>query len=211
VGCGLVNLAKLLKKEGFAVSGIETAEHAVQVAQSAGIEVEPVLLDDYVKKAERTGAKPFDAIVLMSVLEHVPRPWQMLSLAGQILAPGGVVYLRVPNDFNAFQVAAHNAKGIRQWWIGIPDHINYFDFPSLEGLLDKVGFQCVHSTTDFPMEFFLLAGDDYVRDSDLGYECHKKRMSFELSLPPEVRRGFYDALASASLGRSVIMIARRKI
>jgi len=61
---------------------------------------------------------------------------------------------------------------------------------------------------DFPMEMFLLFGDGYVGNPEVGSQCHKKRVAFELSLPVEVRRNLYRCFAKNGLGRDCLVFAR---
>ena len=55
----------------------------------------------------------------------------MLRGIRRLLAPGGLLYIRVPNDFNPLQLAAQQKLGADPWWIAVPDHVNYFDVDSL--------------------------------------------------------------------------------
>jgi len=55
------------------------------------------------------------------------------------------------------------------------------------------------------MELFLLMGENYVGNKEVGNRCHEKRMRFELNLPDDVRRRFYLNLASFGLGRECII------
>ena len=145
------------------------------------------------------------------MLEHLADPVGTLQLAHELLRPGGVLCLTVPNDFSPMQRAARDAKGQAPWWIAPPHHLNYFDFDSLEALVTRLGFTPVERLTSFPMEVFLLMGDDYVADPALGRVCHAKRKSFDLAFETaglgEARRRFYGALASAGLGREATIVA----
>ena len=60
------------------------------------------------------------------------------------------------------------------------------------------------------MELFILMGEDYVRDEQVGKKCHKKRMKFELSISDEIRRNIYMSFAKLGIGRSCIIYARLK-
>jgi hypothetical protein len=127
-----------------------------------------------------------------------------------LLAPRGTIAVVVPNDFTEAQSAAAAALGIeRPWWVAIPDHINYFDFASLERLLTGEGFEIAARTCNFPMELFLLMGDDYVTDPQLGPACHARRKRLEAALPVELRRALYRGFASVGLGRNCVVVARR--
>ena len=62
------------------------------------------------------------------------------------------------------------------------------------------------------MELFLLLGENYVQDSQLGRECHQKRIKFETAM---VEHGFgeklsqlYSSLADLDLGRQIVVFAQ---
>ena len=118
----------------------------------------------------------------------------------------------VPNDYNGLQEAVR-AGGAAPWWLAPPHHLNYFDFDSLSALLSKLGLEVMESLTSFPMELFLLMGENYVGNDTLGRSCHARRKQFDLSLEQaglgHVRRKLYGALAKAGLGREAIIIARK--
>lgn len=78
----------------------------------------------------------FDAILMRSYLEHEQQPHAVLTKAYSRLAPGGIVYLRVPN-FNSV-----NRFVLRSKWCGFrfPDHVNYFTSGSLRRLAESIGF-----------------------------------------------------------------------
>jgi hypothetical protein len=88
--------------------------------------------------------------------------------------------------------------------------VNYFDFKSLQKILVSLNFEILYYTTDFPMEIFLLFGEDYVNNSKVGSMCHKKRINFELSIPDELRREIYHKLAEVGVGRSILIFGKRK-
>jgi hypothetical protein len=107
------------------------------------------------------------------------------------------------------------AAGSAPWWLAPPHHLNYFDFDSLSGLLERLGLEVMEAMTSFPMELFLLMGENYVGNDALGRECHTRRKRFDLSLEKaglgHVRRKLYGALAKAGLGREAIIVARKKL
>ncbi len=202
VGCGTGDLMGHLAREGYEPVGVEPSPMADE-ARRLGFEV---------TKGE-VGAFPvpetgFDAAVMLNVLEHVHDPAVTLATIRRLLAPGGVLLVRVPNDFSPLQEAALGEVGGDPWWVCWPDHLSYFDFTSLRSLLEAEGFAWLEAMGDFPMEMFLLMGDDYTRDPELGSACHRKRRSFELALQAEVRRDLYRALAQAGMGRNCLVAGR---
>jgi hypothetical protein len=91
--------------------------------------------------------------------------------------------------------------------------VNCFDFDSLAHLLARTGFIVLERGTSFPMELFLLMGENYVTDAALGRACHRRRKRFDLGLERAgtgMRERFYRALAAAGLGREAMLIARRE-
>jgi hypothetical protein len=65
------------------------------------------------------------------------------------------------------------------------------------------------------MELFLLIGDVYVGNGELGKVCHQKRVRFE-SLMRKYGKGkklieFYRALAELDLGRQVVCYAAPRL
>ena len=59
---------------------------------------------------------------------------------------------------------------------------------------------------------FLLFGDNYVKDGQLGKECHK-RVAFENNLrkvgKTDVLRNFYHSLAKLNLGRQIMVMLQK--
>ncbi len=97
------------------------------------------------------------------------------------------------------------------WWVAPPHHLNYFNFDSLTRLLARSGFVAKARATSFPMEAFLMMGENYVNDPALGRACHNRRKKFDLAFEAaglkETRRGFYRALAELGIGREAVVIA----
>jgi 2-polyprenyl-3-methyl-5-hydroxy-6-metoxy-1,4-benzoquinol methylase len=146
------------------------------------------------------------------MLEHVADPIELLQNAISVTRPGGIVCVGVPNDYNGFQEAVRR-NGEEPWWLVPPHHLNYLSFTTLEDLLQRLGLQIVDTMTSFPMELFLLMGENYVGNEIVGKECHSKRKRFDLALEKagmgETRRKFYRALSNAGLGREAVVIARK--
>ena len=211
VGCGTGELLSFLRGRGFQVQGIEPAAEAAALARSGrGLEVEARDLRGSLRAWRSQGLeRRFDAVILMNVLEHVTDPAAVLRDAAELIEPGGVVCIQVPNDFTSLQEAGRARLDLPPWWIAAPDHVHYFDYTSLASLLGSQGLEVVAQQGDFPMELFLLAGRDYVRDPEQGERCHRERVAIEMGWPAASRRRFYAALAAAGLGRNCLVVARR--
>jgi SAM-dependent methyltransferase len=207
VGSGPGYFLKTAKERGWRALGIEPSRQAAAHASDLGLEVvEGVFNPETARLLGR-----FDVVHLNNVLEHVSDPALKLTLARDILAPGGLLCLNVPNDFTALQASARASLSLCEWWVAPPHHLNYFDFESLSHLVTKLGFKVREKSTSFPMELFLLMGHDYTKDGALGRACHNQRKRIDLGLEKagygETRRAFYRALAEAGLGREAVVVA----
>lgn len=210
VGSGPGHFLVLGRERGWNVLGVEPSRQAAAHARSLGVEVvEDFLTDDLAGTLGR-----FDAAHLSDVLEHLPDPTGMLATVHRLLAPGGVVCVSVPNDYNPLQAVLRDLDGYRPWWLAPPHHLNHFDFASLRRLLERGGFEVLRASTSFPMELFALMGDRYVGDDALGRRCHEKRMRLERLLAAHGDAGLlqrlYGALAELGLGRHATLYARRR-
>ncbi len=208
VGCGSGEFIEFMKDSGWQAVGIEPSLDVFHEAQSNGLKVHNVSLERLLPSGHE-GEGSFGAVVLSNLLEHMRDPEETLYIVRKLLKPQGLLCVEVPNEFNLLQNYASKKVNKKKWWITIPDHINYFDFTSLKKLLKHCGFESLVSTTDFPMELFLLMGENYVDNPSIGKRCHKKRIEFETSVPKELRRNLYSKLSELGLGRQCIIYARK--
>lgn len=208
LGAGTGDFLAYAIEQGWHGKGIEPSELAAARAVERGLDVTGITLEKYLDEHPHE-EEAFDAMAMLNVLEHVPDPKRFLLDARRLLAPNASLCLSVPNDFTDLQSATLNALELRQWWVAVPDHINYFSYSSLFRTLEGCGFEVVERTGTFPIELLLLLGMNYVADPALGPEAHRRRVAFEAALPPEVRRRLYVAFAEAGFGRNCVVTARR--
>lgn len=206
IGCGNGEFMSFLKKEGFLPEGIEPSDDAARIARLRNLIVHQGTLEDFIK----TKNSSFDVITLLNVLEHVPNPLQMIEGIKKVLNSKGILCIRVPNDYSEIQLNSQKKMKVKPWWEIVPYHINYFNFKSLRQFLEKTGFETIYVQGDFPMEFFLLMGDNYINDRSVGKICHKKRIDFETTLSDRLRRDLYQSLATLGIGRNCLYFARLK-
>lgn len=207
IGCGPGFFLQTALRRGWDAQGIEPSRQAAAHARALGAPV----TEGFFGPQTATALGRFDAVNLTNMLEHVPDPTAILTEAGKLLGAGGVLCVGVPNDFSPLQLAGRAAVGARDWWVAPPHHLNYFDFSSLCGLLTRLGFIIAERTTSFPMEAFLMMGENYTTDPVLGRACHNRRKRFDFAFEAaglkDTRRAFYRALADAGLGREAVVIA----
>jgi SAM-dependent methyltransferase len=198
------------KELGWQTLGIEPSAQSAAHSRELGLDIVEEFLSP--KITPRLGC--FDVVHLSQVLEHISDPKNFLDQVHDLVKPGGLVHLIVPNDYNPFQIALKKTCGFEPWWVAPPHHINFFDFDSLTGLMERCGFEVVHRDTTFPIDLFLLMGDNYIGNDALGRACHSRRKTFETNLIKSgmvsLKQDLYKALAGLGLGREVVLVGRRK-
>lgn len=194
---------------GWKVKGIEPSSQAAEYSREVlKLDIEEKFLD--VSLAKNLGK--FDVVNLGEVIEHLSDPAGMLKIVNSLLHIGGLISVIAPNDFNPFQELLRDSCNYDSWWIAPPHHLNYFNKDSLIKLLDRCGFEVVHDETTFPIDIFLLMGDNYVGDDKLGRLLHKKRINFDLNLAKnqDLNSKLRKAFSELGLGRELFVLARKK-
>ena len=207
IGFGFAQALKYMKNKGLKVAGLEPSKEGVDYARENGINAIHCGIErlDLVKDKS-------EVVLLLNVLEHLRKPEQtLLNIKEKVLTTDGMLVIEVPNDFNDFQIVADAEYDLDEWWVFPPNHINYFSHDSLQELLRGCGYKIIHCTSSFPLDMFLLFGDQYVGNPKLGRECHNKRVKFEQLMEKhgkaEKLKKFYNALSELNLGRSISVYA----
>lgn len=211
IGFGFAQALIYFKDKGMEASGVEPSKEGVEYAASQGLEVYMGSIEDF----SYVGSRRFDVVTMLNVLEHLCDPAETLKkIKEQLLKPGGLLIIDIPNEFNDFQMIANAEFGLKQWWLCPPNHINYFSASSLKLLLGKCGYDILGSEASFPLEMFLLMGDVYVGNPVLGKQCHQKRVKLEYLMKKHGKsdklQKLYEALAELDLGRQVVIYASPK-
>lgn len=131
-GCGSGTFLRRMKALGWDVTGIDFSQHAVDAVRAAGITA-------YAGTLPHPALKPasFDLITLRHSLEHVPDPRPILKAAFDLLVPGGMIEIQVPNyaswEIEHFKDAAHT--------LDLPRHLLHWEIPTLSDILARHGFE----------------------------------------------------------------------
>lgn len=131
VGCGRGYAIEDVQALGYAyVSGIDPDRGQATYAQGRGLAVEHATRTEEFLEAR---GESYAAILLMDVLEHIPREAQpdFLRAVCRSLRPGGRLICTVPNAASA--IAAY-------WLYNDYTHQHSFTADSLSFLLDEAGF-----------------------------------------------------------------------
>jgi SAM-dependent methyltransferase len=139
VGCSIGLFLDLARERGWDGVGIEFAPRALAYARDEyGLEVLDVPLDE---AAFEPGS--FDAVGLLSVLEHTNEPRRMLGDVTRVLRSGGAVYIVVPNvESLACRVLHERARTFDG-----RNHLVYFSPSTLRDCLDRCGFDMPYVST----------------------------------------------------------------
>jgi SAM-dependent methyltransferase len=158
--------------------------------------------------------KTFDCAILINVFEHVPEPIALMKRIRRILSPNGMIMFIVPNDFSVLQTVYLEKTKRKPWFLILPDHINFFSLDTIDDVMKKAGYDIIGKTVQYPLEFFLLQGDDYVAMPRIGKDCHNKRVVFEKAFFDTGRNddleNIYRGFADIGIGRDMYIFARPK-
>ena len=199
------------KKRGWEVQGIEPGGLPYHFsADELGVEV---FRGVFSAKTYKKFGK-FHVVHMNNVLEHMINPHQILTMIREILYPGGILCVTVPNDFNPLQKILVNFMKKESWWVNTREHVNYFNMNSLTGLFESNDYQVFEKTATFPLEMFVMMGDDYIGDSERGRKIHQKRKNLEITFHEAdakgLKREIYRNLARLGIGREITVYGSRK-
>ena len=221
VGSGSGFFLKRAKERGWTVNGIEPNKIASNYSEKIGIPV----INDFFQNIDNKKMKKYDVINLFDVLEHVHNPSELLKKCHRLLKSGGIIVIEVPNDYNPLQKIVQKSLKKEEYWLTILtkshnyhwaskiDHVNYFNFFSLKRLLTKLRFKVIYQQSTFPLELFLLMGDDYLKSEKIGKKIHQKRINLEMNLMIDenmrIKKEIYEKFAELGIGRTAIIFAQK--
>ena len=119
-------------------------------------------LDVRTEELFTAGLEPghFDCVVMGDVLEHLTRANAALERVGELLRPGGLIALELPDAGS--RVA--RLLGPR-WWSVIPTHVHYFTRESAATMLRRHDYEPLYVATDpkaFTVRYYLDKGGGYL-------------------------------------------------
>ena len=209
VGSGTGYFLLYGKKRGWITQGIEPSRQAAHYSKNIlGLNI----IEDFLNEKTSKALPKFDVIHMSEVLEHISDPGQLLKITTSLLKYNGILCISVPNDSNPIQLALEKVDNFTPWWFAPPHHINYFDFNSLRTFISKMNYEIILEEATFPIDLFLLMGDNYIDNDQRGRECHQKRINIEKKLNlaglNNLKRQLYQKFAELGIGREVVLFAR---
>lgn len=143
VACGHGSIDRELAKAGFTVKGIDLNPNRVN-------ELKPYIFDAECTDVDNmVGENSYDILIALEMLEHVPDVKRTLKKMWTLLAPGGLLYLSVPNEYK----------------IDHEQHVRLFDKDSMICLLQGGGFRI--------LSVIPLAYLNHENENDLVCVCKK--------------------------------------
>ena len=142
VGCFCGGSGRWLKTQfpTARVTGVEMLDKAAAIAREAYDEVHVGKFEDIDLSAWQG---KFDAIIAADVLEHMYNPWAVLQKLSPLLAPGGAIYISLPNIRNLNILRGLAGGEWRYAGAGILDitHIRFFTRAQILEMLAQTGWQ----------------------------------------------------------------------
>jgi 2-polyprenyl-3-methyl-5-hydroxy-6-metoxy-1,4-benzoquinol methylase len=141
VGSGIGDMVSVAIERGWSATGLELSETSVAFAKEIfGVDLIRQTMDEYVAgNADLIGTVA--VVSMIGVLEHVVDPIGLMLQAHQMLAPGGLVMIQVPNARSlATMVQEVFPQNVFRHMSPI-EHIMVFTESSLNTALEIAGFE----------------------------------------------------------------------
>lgn len=136
LGCGYGSAMDHLRGLGQRnLVGLEISDRRADVAETLGVPVARSTAEGMLDNEVIRQNAPFDAVYTWHTFEHVVDPLVSLRNAAEVLRPGGVLFVAVPNA---------EAEHLLQMAHYVP-HIHSYTESSLARLMHEVGVDVVHA------------------------------------------------------------------
>jgi SAM-dependent methyltransferase len=146
IGCGNGAFLMIAKRAGWQPMGLDISTTPRELLAPHGIEVH---VGDPIAFLEQHHGE-FDLIHMNHTLEHMPAAADTLLATRRALAPGGLLYVEVPNEFDNLVYRSLELLGRKRRRGSIfgrstapahpSPHVYFFNKPSLSRLASRAGF-----------------------------------------------------------------------
>ena len=156
LGCGASQLLPLLMRRGYETVGFEGDPARAEVARENGV---TIVSGDWRKISDVVGDTRFDCIVSDQVFEHMLDPVGTLRALKPVLADGGVVIFRFPNEGSwrrKAELAWARLTGNDRPLSYFVDHWNYFNERAARTCFSAADYQVLRLKKDLSLQGFLV-------------------------------------------------------
>lgn len=153
IGCGRGDFLSAAQAAGYVAEGCE-------LTQSVEEEKTPYTIHRKELSEIKFPAGTFDVVIVRNTFEHYFDPRKELKEIRRILAPNGILYLKVPNI--SFELGWKSFVTYQEWNLFCPPwHLNHFSPKTMKAFLKQSGFRFrtweieIPSTEENPKKNFL--------------------------------------------------------
>ena len=169
VGCSDGQFLVYMRKLGWSVYGVEPREVSARTAREQfGLDV----FHGYVENADFPLGF-FDAITLNHVFEHVHNPLEIAGRINELLSPGGIAMIEVPN------FASLESRVFGERWVGVdaPRHLYQFTPKTLRATLERGGLRVLEIVQGSDIGPYKMGYSESLRHliSDLGIRKYPQK------------------------------------
>ena len=160
IGCAVGNFLLIARMKGWKGVGLELTQKAVDYCESINLDVrQEILTPNTFQKGS------FDVVTMWDVLEHILDPIEILGTIYNVLKPGGLLLLRVPNgDSLAARILQEKCLVFAGY-----THVSLFSTKTLRKITESSGFKTISIETVNPelnvINNYLQYQDPYLGDS----------------------------------------------
>jgi len=135
IGCGWGHFIGEAARTGYDAYGVEISSHA---ARQAASRLSPERIINSTIEDSGLQNNSFDLCVMIDVIEHVRAPQQFLSTVGQLLKPGGHLFIVTPSTNSL------SAKLMGRYWMEYKtEHLYSFSKKSMAQLLIRNNYTAI--------------------------------------------------------------------
>lgn len=141
IGCAYGFLLDYLSRRGWEVQGVEISPLSSEYARNElGLDVQTGSIESADLKEHS-----YDVILLLDVLEHLHRPYDILGRIRELLSPEGILVVQCPWELYHWEEFSEAIiRGMRPGTIepdSVPAHLYFFQPRTLDAVLRKGGFR----------------------------------------------------------------------
>lgn len=198
-GAGGGWLIQRAQEQGLEAVGYDVGERSLAVCRERGLTVSSDL--------DALPRRSFDAVVLHHVLEHLTDAVGTLRRLRALLAPGGKIFIEVPNARSLRARIATPAlsryAGFDERYRAFPIHLSYFSPQALKVLLGRAGFR-LESLTSYGLGLDELLYTEAPRDeaydtAPVARGLRGARAAMLRPIKARIKRALYTRLLGESL------------